>query len=159
DAEIVALVEAMAQAKRGVFMLTKGGHTKVSFLEELAARSGRPVVIAALLHNGTNPDAGFKDLRAIADANTRGRRLLGAISCCPLSMDFTLKSPYVFEGLQSWQPALPLKGSSFLEMLKSRAFREGIRAELKSPAHFRLFNGEWDKVEVVESKTPGFENS
>jgi N-acyl-D-aspartate/D-glutamate deacylase len=157
DAEIVALVEAMAQAKRGVFMLTKGGHTKLSFLEELAARSGRPVVIAALLHNGTNPDSVFKDLRAIADANARGRRLLGAISCCPLSMDFTLKSPYVFEGLESWKPALPLKGPAFLSKLKERSFREGIRAELRAPAHFRLFNGEWEKVEIVESRRKEFE--
>jgi N-acyl-D-aspartate/D-glutamate deacylase len=74
-------------------------------------------------------------------------------------MDFTLKSPYVFEGLQSWQPALPLRGGSFIEKLKSKTFREGIRAELSAPAHFRLFNGEWDKVEVVESKTPAFEGS
>ena len=152
DAEIAALVDAMARSKRGVFMLTKGGHTKMDFLEELSARSGRPVVIAALLHNSTNPDSVFKDLRAIGEANGRGRRLLGAISCCALSMDFTLKSPYVFEGLGSWKPALPLKGSAFLSKLKERAFREGIRAELRAPAHFRLFNGEWEKVEIVESR-------
>jgi N-acyl-D-aspartate/D-glutamate deacylase len=157
EAEIAALVDAMAASRRGVFMLTKGGHTEVRYLEELAARSGRPVVIAALLHNGTNPDAVFKDLRAIAEANARGRRLLGAVSCCPLSMDFTLKSPYVFEGLQSWQPALPLRGKSFIEKLKSKAFREGIRAELQAPAHFRLFNGEWEKVEIVESRRKEFE--
>jgi N-acyl-D-aspartate/D-glutamate deacylase len=152
DGELVALVDAMARSKRGVFMLTKGGHTRIDFLEELSRRSGRPVVIAALLHNSTNPDSVFKDLRAIGEANGRGRRLLGAISCCPLSMDFTLKSPYVFEGLQSWQSALPLRGMAFIEKLKSKTFRDGIRAELRAPAHFRLFNGQWDKVEVVESR-------
>ena len=151
EAELRALVGALGEAGRGVFMLTKGGHTAISFLEELAAQSGRPVVIAALLHNSTNPDSVFKDLRAIGEANARGRRLLGAVSCCPLSMDFTLKSPYVLEGLHSWKAALPLKGAPFVELLRSRAFREGIRAELNAPAHFRLFNGEWDKVEVVES--------
>ena len=157
--EIASLAEAMAQANRGgVFMLTKGGHTSISMLERIARQTGRPVVIAALLHNSTNPDSVFKDLRAIGEANARGHKLVGAVSCCPLSMDFTLKSPYVFEGLESWKPALPLKGSAFTEKLKERAFREGIRAELRSPAHFRLFNGEWDKVEVVESRNQAFEN-
>jgi N-acyl-D-amino-acid deacylase len=134
---------------RGVFMLTKGGQTPIPFLEQLAADTGRPVVIAALLHNSTNPDAVFSDLRKIEEANRRGHALLGAVSCCPLSMDFTLHSPYVIEGLESWKPALPLKGEAFKAKLKEQAFREGIRAELSQPAHFRLFNGEWDKVEVI----------
>lgn len=35
----------------------KGGHTKINFRETLAVDSGRPVVVAALLHNSTNPRA------------------------------------------------------------------------------------------------------
>jgi len=152
EAELRALVGALGEAGRGVFMLTKGGQTKVAFLEELAAASGRPVVVAALLHNSTNPGAVFQDLEAIAQANARGRRMLGAISCCPLSMDFTLRSPYTFEGLESWQPALPLKGEAYKAKLAERAFRDAVRAELSRPAHFRLFNAQWDQVEVVESR-------
>jgi N-acyl-D-aspartate/D-glutamate deacylase len=149
--ELRTLVETLKEARRGLFMLTKGGHTKVSFLEELAAASTRPVVIAALLHNSTNPDAVFQDLEAIAEANARGRRLVGAVSCCPLAMDFTLRSPYTFEGLESWQPALALKGAAYEAKLAERRFRDGVRAELSRPAHFRLFNGEWSKVQVIES--------
>ncbi|HXJ07883.1 MAG TPA: amidohydrolase family protein [Burkholderiales bacterium] len=145
-------IQALAEAAGGVFMLTKGGHTSISSLEEIARNSGRPVVIAALLHNSTNPDSVFKDLRQIEEANARGHKLVGAISCCPLSMDFTLHSPYVIEGLESWKPALPLKGDAFKAKLKESSFRNAIRQELAKPAHFRLFNGEWDKVEIVESK-------
>jgi N-acyl-D-amino-acid deacylase len=141
----------LGEAGRGVFMLTKGGHTKIGFLEELAALSGRPVLIAALLHSSTNPDAVFQDLEAIAAANARGRRLVGAVSCCPLAMDFTLRSPYTFEGLRAWQPALALKGAAYEKKLAEKGFRDAVRAEIARPAHFRLFNGEWDKVHVVES--------
>ena len=35
---MAALVGAMGEGGRGVYMLTKGGHTPVSFLESLAAR-------------------------------------------------------------------------------------------------------------------------
>jgi N-acyl-D-aspartate/D-glutamate deacylase len=131
-------------------MLTKGGHTPLPFLESLAAASGRPVMIAALLHNGTNPRAVFDDLDAIAAANARGHRLLGQVSCCPLTMDFTLASPYPVEGLQSWKPALALRGEALKRQLADRDFRQAVRAELKTPTTFRLFNDEWDKVHVVE---------
>jgi N-acyl-D-aspartate/D-glutamate deacylase len=152
EREMRALVGCLREAGRGVFMLTKGGHTTVDFLEHLAADTGRPVVIAALLHSSTNPQSVFNDLEAIREANSRGRRLFGAVSCCPLSMDFTLESPYVLEGLEAWQPALPLKGEAFKSKLRETAFRETVRAELSRPANFRLFNGEWDKVEVVSEQ-------
>ena len=158
EAEIRALVGALMDAGRGgVFMLTKGGHTTIPFLEELALESGRPVIIAALLHSSTNPDAVFKDLEAIRAANARGRRLVGAVSCCPLAMDFTLRSPYVFEGLAGWQPALSLKGEAFKAKLREREFRDALRAELASPAHFRLFNGEWHQVQVIQSARAALE--
>jgi len=151
DAELRALVGCLREAGRGVFMLTKGGHTQIDFLESLAAESERPVVIAALLHSSTNPDAVFHDLQKIQEANQRGRKLIGAVSCCPLAMEFTLHSPYVFEGLKAWQPALALKGEPFRKKLRERGFRDSLREELSAPAHFRLFNGEWHKVQVVES--------
>jgi N-acyl-D-aspartate/D-glutamate deacylase len=123
----------------------------MDFLESLAAQSGRPVVVAALLHNGTNPGAVFDDLEAIRAANSRGHRLIGAVSCCPLSFDFTMRSPYPIEGLDAWRPALGLKDGALEAKLAERGFRDAIRAELARPAHFRLFNGEWDKLAVVES--------
>src|SRR5262245_45101673 len=56
DAELGALVGTLREHGRGLFMLTKGGQTTMEFLERLAAESGRPVVVAALLHNSTQPD-------------------------------------------------------------------------------------------------------
>ncbi len=151
ERELRALTGCLREAGRGVFMLTKGGHTPIAFLEELSAASTRPVVIAALLHNSTNPRAVFDDLDRIRAANSRGARLIGAVSCCPLSFDFTLRSPYPIEGLDAWRPALGLKGEAFRAKLAERAFRDAIRGELARPAHFRLFSGEWHKLTVVES--------
>ncbi len=152
EAEMRALVLAMAEAGGGVYMLTKGGHTSIAFLESLAADSGRPVMVAALLHNSTNPQAVFNDLDGIAQANARGHRLIGQVSCCSLTMDFTLQSPYPVEGLVSWKPALGLSGQALEAMLASQAFRDGVRAELATSTNFRLFNGEWHKVQVVQTQ-------
>jgi N-acyl-D-aspartate/D-glutamate deacylase len=152
--EMRTLVGCLKEAGRGVFMLTKGGHTKVEFLEELAADSGRPVVVAALLHQSTSPRSVFEDLEKIAAANRRGRRMLGAVSCCPLTMDFTLHSPYTFEGLAAWKPAMSLTGEPYRKLLADTSFRQSVRAEIARPAAFRLFNGDWDKVYVEHAKLP-----
>lgn len=154
DAELRALVSSLKVSGRGVFMLTKGGQSTPAFLEELAAESGRPVIVAALLHNPTNPRVVFDELDAISAANARGRRMLGAISCCPLSFDFTLESPYPIESLAAWKPAFALQGAALRTMLADPAFRQSIRDELARPASVRIFNGEWHKVQVVETVKP-----
>jgi N-acyl-D-aspartate/D-glutamate deacylase len=152
--ELTALVKAMGEAGHGVFMLTKGGSTSIRFLESLAADSGRPVVIAALLHNSTVPDATFEDLREIAAAQGRGRRLWGQVSCCPLTNDFTLKSPYPFEGLDAWRPAMEAPEERLPAIYADAQFRAAIRDELKRPAKVRLFNGEWHKLDLLETRLP-----
>ena len=154
EAEMAALVNAMAEGGRGVYMLTKSGETRLPFLESLAASSGRPVMVAALLHNSSNGGAVFADLDAISAANARGHTMLGQVSCCPLTMDFTLASAYPVEGLVAWKPALGRSGPELAAVLARRDFRDGLRAELASPATFRLFNGEWHKVHVVEVAKP-----
>ncbi len=154
EAELRTLVTSLGDSGRGVFMLTKGGQSTPAFLESLAAESGRPVVVAALLHNPTNPDVVFNELDAISAANARGRVMMGAISCCPLSFDFTLESPYPIESLAAWQPAFALKGEARKAKIADPAFRQSIRDELSRPAHVRNFNGEWHKVQVVETFKP-----
>jgi N-acyl-D-amino-acid deacylase len=154
EGELRTLVTSLKDGGRGVFMLTKGGQSTPAFLESLAAESGRPVVVAALLHNPTNPSVVFDELDAISAANGRGRTMMGAISCCPLSFDFTLESPYPIESLAAWKPAFALKGEARKAKIAEPAFRQSIRDELSRPAQVRNFNGEWDKVQVVETFRP-----
>jgi N-acyl-D-amino-acid deacylase len=154
ESELRALVGALGDAGRGVFMLTKGAGTPVPFLESLAAASGRPVVIAALLHNPVLPEAAFNDLGAIGAAQARGRRLYGQVSCCALTNEFTLRSPYPFEGMVAWLPAMQAEGDALKRVYADPAFRRGVNAELATPAAIRLFNGEWDKLRVLEAARP-----
>jgi len=154
DEEMMQLTLAMSSQGGGVYMVTKGGQMPVSFLESLSAASKRPVMVAALLHNSTNPNGVFNDLKAITDANQRGHKLTGQVSCCPLSMDFTFASAYPVEGLSSWKPALGLQHDELKACLASAEFRTKVKAELSQAATFRLFNSEWEKVHVVETFKP-----
>ena len=85
----------------------------------LPASPAKPAAYRKLLRN---PGVVFDELDAISAANSRGHSMLGAISCCPLSFDFTLESPYPIEGLAAWQPAFPLKGAALRAKLAEPAF-------------------------------------
>ncbi|HYM02422.1 MAG TPA: amidohydrolase family protein [Stellaceae bacterium] len=154
ETELRALTGVLGEAGRGVFMLTKGASTPVPFLETIAAATGRPVVIAALLHNATRPEATFDDLAAIAAAQARGHRLYGQVSCCPLTNDFTLRSPYPFEGLASWLPAMQAEGEALARVYADPAFRRKVADELAVPVAIRLFNGQWEQLELLEAARP-----
>jgi N-acyl-D-aspartate/D-glutamate deacylase len=100
DAEMFALTGTL-RGSRGVFMLTKGGHTQVSFLEEIAARNERPAIIAALLHSNVAPDVVFSDL------TRSGRHVRAAAGRCdlvlPAQHGLMLAAPYPFEESR-WKP-------------------------------------------------------
>src|SRR3954469_2797902 len=132
DKELRALVRAMGESGRGVYMLTKGSKTSIPYLEEIAIEAKRPVLIAALFHSNTNPTAAFTTLDQINAARSRGHQLVAQTSCCPLSMDFTFKSPYLFESMQSWKPAMAAHDADALKAVyRDTSWREGVRRELE----------------------------
>ena len=149
EREMRALVGALGEAGRGVFMLTKGGAHAVPFLEELAAASGRPVMVAALLHNSTNPDARVRRPRRDRAQPTRAAtQLLGAgRRAARCRWTSRCASPYPFEGLQSWQPALAARGRGAISAELARpAFRDALRDEIAragalSPVQRRMGQG------------------
>jgi N-acyl-D-aspartate/D-glutamate deacylase len=152
DKELRALVRAMADSGRGLYMLTKGSMTSIPYLEEIAAEAGRPVLIAALFHSNTNPMRAFTTLSEVNQARARGRRLVAQTSCCPLSMDFTFKSPYLFESMQAWKPAMAAHDPAELtKIYRDPDWRASVRQELKERRGRLLFTSEWNKLFVVET--------
>jgi N-acyl-D-aspartate/D-glutamate deacylase len=155
DKELRALVKAMGESGRGVYMLTRGGKTSIPYLESIAAEAKRPVVIAALFHSNTNPTAAFTVLGQVNEARARGHRLVAQTSCCPLSMDFTFKSPYLFESMKSWKPAMAAHDEAALKKIYADpAWRQAVKNEVAERRGQLVFNGEWDKLFVVEVARP-----
>jgi N-acyl-D-aspartate/D-glutamate deacylase len=72
-------------------------------------------------------------------------------------MDFTLHSPYLFEGLPGWKPAMAAQGAADGDALKAvyadPGFRANVKADLEGSEAVRLFNGEWDKLNLLEAAT------
>ncbi|HEX9491056.1 MAG TPA: amidohydrolase family protein, partial [Stellaceae bacterium] len=76
------------------------------------------------------------------------------VSCCPLTNEFTLRSPYPFEGMTAWLPAMQAEGDALKRVYADPGFRRRVAAELATPAAIRLFNGEWDKLYLLEAARP-----
>lgn len=151
DSELSALVNAMGRTGRGVFMLTRGSRTKIPFLESLARDSGRPVMVAAFLVDPRKPEATFKALSHIAEARARDAELYAAVSCCPLTMEFTLKNPYLMESFSSWRPAMEAGPDKLQKVYRDPEFREAVRAEIADPGKMVVFNGDWSKIFLIEA--------
>ena len=109
--ELLELTGALGEAGKGVFMLTKGMNTTVPWLEQIAARNGRPVMIAAMFVDPNDPQRVFDEFEEISAARKRGRELWGHVGCFPLGMQFTLRHPYPLEALLAWRPAIEAEGS------------------------------------------------
>jgi N-acyl-D-amino-acid deacylase len=135
EAEMLALTGALGEAGRGVFMLTKGMTSSVPWLESIAARSGRPVMIAAMFVDPGDPTRVFRELGEIEAARERGRELWAQVGCFPLGMEFTLRHPYPLEAFLAWRPAI-LAGddeTAYRRVLADASFRKSLKEEAATP--------------------------
>jgi len=149
--EMKSLIKAMSSFGRGVFMLTRGSNTSVDNIQEWMKGSNRPAVVAALLHNPLSDNSTFNILSDITEATDNGNEMWGQVSCRPLSMEFTMKSPYLFEGIKSWKPAMECSNDAlYRRVLADSIFRKNLLNEIEDDAQVRLFNGDWDKIIVRE---------
>jgi N-acyl-D-aspartate/D-glutamate deacylase len=135
EAEMLALTGALGEAGRGVFMLTKGMTSTIPWLESIAAKSGRPVMIAAMFVDPGDPTRVFRELSEIEAARARGRELWAQVGCFPLGMEFTLRHPYPLEAFLAWRPAI-LAGddeAAYRRVLADPSFRKSLKEEAATP--------------------------
>ena len=99
----------------------------------------------------------FEDLAISASAG-RGHRLYGAVSPCPLTFEFTLHAPYVFEGLASWLPAMETHEDAALPRTpRERGVSGRGQGRDRSSPHAAMFNGEWGSMRVLKARDAGNE--
>ena len=141
DNEMVSLIKSMSSSGRGLFMLTKGLETPIETIKNWMKGTNRPAIVAALLHNPMFPNSMDKQVKSIKNASDEGIEMWGQVSCRPLTMEFTMKSPYLFEGFSSWKIAMQaLDENEYKKVLKTKELRKEMKKELSDPKRIRLFN-------------------
>jgi N-acyl-D-amino-acid deacylase len=151
EQEIFALTGALGEAGRGVFMLTKGMTSTIPWLEQIAAKSGRPVMIAAMFVDPGDPTRVFKELTEIEGARARGRELWAQVGCFPLGMEFTLRHPYPLEAFLAWRPAIQAASEAeYAKVLADPSFRQALKAEAAIPGvPNRFSNQTWPHLTIM----------
>jgi N-acyl-D-amino-acid deacylase len=156
--ELLELTGALGQAGKGVFMLTKGMTTTVPWLEDVAARNGRPVMIAAMFTDPNDPERVVREFGEMQTARSRGRELWGQVACYPLGMEFTMSLPYPLHAMLAWRPAMEALGSDrYLQLLRDRSFREAVKAEAHTkgvPVRFSYHS--FEHMHVHDTSNPKF---
>ena len=155
DEEFSALIGTLKDVGRGIFQMTVGPRTTVEFLESMARTTGRPMVFAAVNHNAMFPERCTDIMRDIEAARARGAEVWAQTNCQPLSMDFPLTSAYCMFALDTWSKLRETnEKKTFRAAFTDPAFRKAYVNELSERKRGRLFNGEWNKIEVAYAARP-----
>jgi N-acyl-D-aspartate/D-glutamate deacylase len=156
DRELRALAGALGEAGRGVFMLTKGMKTTVPWLEDVAATTRRPVMIAAMFVDPGDPARVFRELGEIESARARGRELWAQVGCFALGMEFTLRHPYPLEAFIAWHPAIEAADeAAYRRVLADASFRKRLKEEAAQPGvPNRFSNKTWPHLTIMEVTRP-----
>ena len=151
--EISRLIKAMAIDGRGIFMLTKSNNTEIKDIIKLLGNVKRPAMVAALLDNPMKKDWAFNTLEDIKDAQKEGYEIWGQVSCRPLTMEFTMREPYMLEGLESWKNYMIAENNEKkIKVLKCNDFRKKVLNEILDTTKNKLFVGNWEKIKLLNSK-------
>lgn len=155
ERELRALTGVLGEVNCGVFMTTKGACTSITEIQALALANRRPTLVSGFLHNPANPTRASGFLAEIATARDHGAKMWGEVSCCPLTMDFTLESAYMFEGFPAWQRAMTCQSIEELtSVYRDPIFREAVKRDLIALRGKRAFNSEWNQLHVLEVAKP-----
>ena len=153
DAELHAMLEPMRDAGRGVFMSATGPRATPEYMEDVAARTGRPAFISTVLamYSDSAPTRGLAMYERCAEAIDRGHEVRIQASCQPLTFDFDLHTPYVWYPLPSFAPVKAAAGDAeaLARIYADPSFREAFRADLRSPPSGVIFTGDWTQVAVA----------
>jgi len=155
EAELFSLVGALKDAGRGVFVMATGSRATPDVMESIAERTGRPAFMVTVLtmHNEADPDKALTYYQRCAEARARGHEVFIHTTCQPLSLDFTLKAPYLLYSHDAFDRVRQAEGGDLASIYADPAFRARFRHNLAHPGAAILFFGNWSKVEYADGST------
>lgn len=152
DIELRTLLQPLADAGKGMFVMATGSRATTDYMESLAADTGRPVFMVTVLamHNHADPDAAQGYYQRCADARSRGREVYIHANPHPLSFDFTLRNPYLLFSHDAFDRIKTARPEELPAIYADPAFRDRFRKNLANPKSGILFYGDWSKIELDE---------
>jgi N-acyl-D-amino-acid deacylase len=153
--ELKAYANVLRDAGRGsieIALTRRAGRVsedEQGLLEFLLDQSQRPVTWLAMASRPDKPEASDDTLRRLEPLIRRGG--VPQVLCKPFVVQMDLRNPFSFADMQLWGPVFNQPVEKQKEFYRDPAFRGAFREELKRP---HLFQGRWNRVEVLEVASP-----
>ncbi len=155
--EIKRLIKAMAVQNRGIFMITKSNSSNILDIMDLVGDTKRPAMVAPILYNPLKKNWALEHLNEIRKAKKKGFEIWGQVSCRPLTMEFTMREPYMLEGLSSWKSYMVEENiKKKLQILNDFSFRKKVLEEISDTSKNKLFVGNWEKIILLKANNTRF---
>ncbi len=153
--EFYQLCDVLGELNCGVIETVVGLSTleQLQWYDQLARRSGRPVLWQSVQHRWSAPNFWREQLEGIAPTFRDGYRAFGLASTVPLLRRFKMKNAQVFDEFPTWKTLMflpePVRKQAFLDPDTRRKLREEMYGMPKASFHRR-----WDLVKIVEVARP-----
>jgi N-acyl-D-amino-acid deacylase len=128
--------------------------SEYDLLEFLLDESERPVTWLGMASRPDLPEASVDTLKRLEPLINRGG--IPQVLCKPFVVQMDLRNPFAFADMAMWGPLFNQPPCAQKKFYRDTAFRAAFREELKRP---HLFQGRWNRVEVLEVSNPALKLS
>jgi N-acyl-D-amino-acid deacylase len=153
--ELYSLADVLGELSSGVTETVVGLSTveQLAWYDQLARRSGRPVLWQSVMHRWAAPNFWREQLDGIAPTFRDGYRAFGLASTVPLLRRFKMKNAQVFDEFPSWKNLMFLPEEVRKQAFADPAARQRLRDEMVGMPK-AAFHRRWDLVKVAEVARP-----
>ncbi len=161
DQEIVELACALGEINQGAVQISRGSLgvsvplvETVNLFDEIATKSGRPVIWQSIAHRWDRPNEWRELLNLARQSLARGAQSYPLCNARLFNNRLTMKNAQVFDDLPTWKQILFLPLDERMEVLRDVEVREKMRYEAVEEKKSSRFSRRWDLVYMIKAATP-----
>ena len=161
DEEIIELACALGEINQGAVQISRGSlgvsvpmRETVQLFEEIAGKSGRPVIWQSIAHRWDRPNE-WRDLLNLAEQSlAKGIQSYPLCNARLFNNRLTLKNAQVFDDLPTWKTLLFLPLEARIQAFRDPETRRKLRYEAVEETKSSRFSRRWDLVYMIKAATP-----
>jgi N-acyl-D-aspartate/D-glutamate deacylase len=146
-AEVQAIASVLGELGRGVVQATAGPGLFLDEFATLARETGRPVTWTALLAGMLGPGSHRALLERSEALALQGLPVVPQVACRPLTFEFDLAEPFVFESMPAFAPVSAADRAGKICLYRDPAFRRQVKEALAA-RRAGVFAFAWERLVV-----------
>ncbi len=165
DEEIIELAGALGEINQGAVQISRGSlgvsvpaRETVQLFDDIASRSGRPVIWQSIAHRWDKPNEWRELLELARQSLDRGVQSYPLCNARLFNNRLTMKNAQVFDDLPTWKAILFLPLEARIAAIKDPETRKKMRYEAVEEKKPSRFSRRWDLVYLIKAATPANEH-